>query len=271
MYFRNFFNSNNNCRCKNDCNHNCNSSCCDSTDNCGCCNENIDTCPQYPSCTCIGMPGPVGPQGRPGPMGPIGPAGARGPQGAQGLPGATGPQGPIGPQGPVGATGAIGPAGPTGATGPIGPAGPTGATGPIGPAGPTGATGPIGPAGPTGLNDSAYATAGAQTVTASTQIPLTLSASSTTSTLTFADNQFTVPAGLYLVSYSADSANPIALSLYVNGVADVVETVNDASTPASVSKTALIRLATDGTIGLFNSTATDVSLTSAGLVITRIE
>ena len=214
------------------------------------------------------MPGPVGPQGRPGPMGPIGPAGARGPQGAQGLPGATGPQGPIGPQGPVGATGAIGPAGPTGATG---PAGPTGATGPIGPAGPTGATGPIGPAGPTGLNDSAYATAGAQTVTASTQIPLTLSASSTTSTLTFADNQFTVPAGLYLVSYSADSANPIALSLYVNGVADVVETVNDASTPASVSKTALIRLATDGTIGLFNSTATDVSLTSAGLVITRIE
>ena len=205
------------------------------------------------------MPGPVGPQGRPGPMGPIGPTGARGPQGAQGLPGATGPQGPIGPQGPVGATGAIGPAGPTGATGPIGPAGPTGATG------------PIGPAGPTGLNDSAYATAGAQTVTASTQIPLTLSASSTTSTLTFADNQFTVPAGLYLVSYSADSANPIALSLYVNGVADVVETVNDASTPASVSKTALIRLATDGTIGLFNSTATDVSLTSAGLVITRIE
>ena len=205
------------------------------------------------------MPGPVGPQGRPGPMGPIGPAGARGPQCAQGLPGATGPQGPIGPQGPVGATGAIGPAGPTGATGPIGPAGPTGATG------------PIGPAGPTGLNDSAYATAGAQTVTASTQIPLTLSASSTTSTLTFADNQFTVPAGLYLVSYSADSANPIALSLYVNGVADVVETVNDASTPASVSKTALIRLAADGTIGLFNSTATDVSLTSAGLVITRIE
>ena len=205
------------------------------------------------------MPGPVGPQGRPGPMGPIGPTGARGPQGAQGLPGATGPQGPIGPQGPVGATGAIGPAGPTGATGPIGPAGPTGATG------------PIGPAGPTGLNDSAYATAGAQTVTASTQIPLTLSASSTTSTLTFADNQFTVPAGLYLVSYSADSANPIALSLYVNGVADVVETVNDASTPASVSKTALIRLASDGTIGLFNSTATDVSLTSAGLVITRIE
>ena len=205
------------------------------------------------------MPGPVGPQGRPGPMGPIGPTGARGPQGAQGLPGATGPQGPIGPQGPVGATGAIGPAGPTGATGPIGPAGPTGATG------------PIGPAGPTGLNDSAYATAGAQTVTASTQIPLTLSASSTTSTLTFADNQFTVPAGLYLVSYSADSANPIALSLYVNGVADVVETVNDASTPASVSKTALIRLAADGTIGLFNSTATDVSLTSAGLVITRIE
>ena len=196
---------------------------------------------------CPGPMGPVGPQGRPGPRGPIGPAGARGPQGAQGLPGATGPQGPIGPQGPVGATGAIGPAGPTGATG------------------------PIGPAGPTGLNDSAYATAGAQTVTASTQIPLTLSASSTTSTLTFADNQFTVPAGLYLVSYSADSANPIALSLYVNGVADVVETVNDASTPASVSKTALIRLAADGTIGLFNSTATDVSLTSAGLVITRIE
>ena len=189
-------------------------------------------------------------------MGPIGPAGARGPQGAPGLPGATGPQGPIGPQGPVGATGAIGPAG---------PAGPVGATGP---AGPTGATGPVGP---TGLNDSAYATAGAQTVTASTQIPLTLSASSTTSTLTFADNQFTLPAGLYLVSYSADSANPIALSLYVNGVADVVETVNDASTPASVSKTALIRLADGGTVGLFNSTATDVSLTSAGLVITRIE
>jgi len=70
--------------------------------------------PLCPPGTCIGVPGPTGPQGPPGAAGPQGPPGATGPQG---------PAGATGPQGPTGATGPQGPTGATGATGATGPAG----------------------------------------------------------------------------------------------------------------------------------------------------
>jgi hypothetical protein len=51
--------------------------------------------------SCVGVPGPEGPQGLPGPQGLQGP---QGPQGAQGFPGPAGPQGNAGPPGPPGLT-----------------------------------------------------------------------------------------------------------------------------------------------------------------------
>jgi hypothetical protein len=68
----------------------------------------------------IGMCGPEGPAGEPGPqgiMGPTGPQGNPGPQGPQGAPGLTGAQGPVGPQGEQGLEGPQGPAGPQGPQG----------------------------------------------------------------------------------------------------------------------------------------------------------
>ena len=171
--------------------------------------------------------------------------------------GPRGPQGPVGPQGPIGATGAQGP------QGPIGPVGPTGATGAMG------ATGPQGPA---GLNDSAYATSGAQTLTAESLIPLTFVRSSTNSSMTFSGGQFTVPAGLYIVSYSADATTPQSITLAINGTPSTTETVTDLSTPSSVSRTALISMGNAGTIGLYNALSGEtVSLNSAALVLTKIE
>lgn len=100
-----------------------------------------------------GAPGPAGPMGAPGLPGPAGPTGLAGPAGPQGPPGLAGPAGPAGPTGPTGLAGPAGPQGPQGLAGPAGPAGPTGltgSTGPAGPAGPAGPTGPPGPAGPQG-------------------------------------------------------------------------------------------------------------------------
>ncbi|HET7928546.1 MAG TPA: hypothetical protein VFM40_03250 [Actinomycetota bacterium] len=108
------------------------------------CRARVSCLPLCPAGTCIGSPGPAGPEGPPGgagPQGPSGPQGATGATGPQGAAGATGPQGPPGPQGTAGATGPQGPPGPQGTTGATGPEGPTGLTGP------TGATGATGPAG----------------------------------------------------------------------------------------------------------------------------
>jgi len=102
------------------------------------CRARVVCLPFCPAATCIGSPGPAGPQGPPGVEGPQGPCGPEGPAGAtgpQGAPGATGPQGPPGAnglQGVPGAMGIQGPPGAAGATGPQGPAGSTGATGPAG-------------------------------------------------------------------------------------------------------------------------------------------
>ena len=122
-------------------------------------NCQILTCP-------IGQPGPSG-IGMPGPPGASGAPGPPGPSGAQGNPGPPGPTGAAGmclanPECGVGPTGATGPTGPTGPQGPPGfqgeqgspgPQGPQGFIGPIGPTGPTGPTGPQGFQGIPGVCD----------------------------------------------------------------------------------------------------------------------
>ena len=98
-------------------------------------------------CSAIGIPGPQGAQGAPGPQGAQGAQGAIGPQGATGVTGVTGAQGSTGV---TGATGAQGDTGVTGNTGAQGATGATGATGVTGNTGAQGATGVTGSTGATG-------------------------------------------------------------------------------------------------------------------------
>lgn len=77
------------------------------------CRARVSCLPLCPG-TCVGSPGPAGPEGPPGPQGATGPQGPTGVTGPPGPTGATGPQGPIGATGPQGATGAAGTTGPAG-------------------------------------------------------------------------------------------------------------------------------------------------------------
>ncbi|NNF97767.1 MAG: collagen-like protein [Desulfobacteraceae bacterium] len=95
----------------------------------------------------IGM---VGPQGLDGPPGPIGLTGAQGPDGPQGPAGTPGPKGDTGPAGPQGLVGPKGSRGDRGLPGPVGQTGPAGEQGPIGPQGIQGVEGPAGTPGETG-------------------------------------------------------------------------------------------------------------------------
>ena len=237
--------------------------CCFSNWCCGCNNSpRFVAVPQF-------IPGPVGPRGATGAQGvagPQGPAGPIGPVGPTGATGATGPQGPAGPQGATGATGATGPQGPIG---PIGPVGPTGATG---------ATGPQGPQGESGVNDSIYAESGAQTVAAGAQIPITLSASTTNTTLSVAGNAVSVPAGTFLVNFGGTALTPdgtlMGVQLYVNGVAqtnqNLLDTANTA-TYGNVAKTMILTVANPSALSIFNSAPSTSNYTNAFLTVTRLE
>ena len=106
----------------------------------------------------IGLTGPQGIQGEPGPQGPKGDQGIQGetgPQGPQGIQGETGPQGPkglqgaTGPKGDTGNTGSKGSRGYQGLQGEPGPQGEQGLQGLQGDPGAQGATGPQGPQGMT--------------------------------------------------------------------------------------------------------------------------
>jgi len=237
--------------------------------------------------------GPRGFTGPQGPRGPIGPQGATGAQGIQGPVGPTGATGAIGPQGPVGpagATGAVGPQGPvgpagaTGATGPQGPIGPTGATGavgpqgPVGPAGATGATGPQGPIGPAGTNDIIYAGVGAETVTADTNVPITLITATDGTTMTVSDSAILLPeAGVYLVSYYVNGSVPtddLQVGLFLDGaqIPDETITIGDTANGIGVgSKTVLISIANAGTLSLRNLSTETATLLGASLTVLRTQ
>ncbi|HWB64354.1 MAG TPA: hypothetical protein VG603_12640 [Chitinophagales bacterium] len=148
-----------------------------------------------------GATGPTGPAGATGATGNDGVAGNTGATGATGLTGATGPAGPsgndgsVGPTGPTGAGG--GATGPTGATGLQGDTGPQGITGPTGSNGANGSDGLAGPTGPTGPTGSAGGALTTYTGSALTQ-------TSTTSTSAQLKTSVTVPAGTYVILFSAE-------------------------------------------------------------------
>ena len=213
--------------------------------------------------------GPIGPTGATGARGPQGPQGPVGPIGPTGATGATGPIGPQGPIGLTGATGPQGPAGPTGATGPQGPIGLTGATGPQGPAGPTGATGPQGPS---GINNGVYASANTVVVDSGAIIPLTLNSQTTTSSLGVVDGSVTLPsAGTYLISYAVDGSvtgDVLSVSLYFNDAPIANETItvdSTADTLVAVSKTILYTATEGGTLSLYNTSATPLTVTNGSI------
>ena len=285
MYFRRF----NGCNCQNNCNRpvpDCNCECNQQNPPCNPCTPSPSMPPSPPSPPvryCMGPTGPQGPMGPQGPVGatgangiqgPIGPIGPTGPQGPAGIPGIQGPVGPIGPTGAQGPTGPAGPIGLTGATGPTGPiglTGATGATGPTGPIGPTGPTGPQGPAGEPAEISGAYASSVTQTVEANSIIPIAVTETTPTSGITFDNNQFTLPAGTYIVSYSAnDPTSAMILSLYVNGATLPNETLTGPAGGSMLSKTILLDVAEGTTVGLYNETDDAVAITNAGLTVVQI-
>lgn len=221
------------------CNHNCNS-------------INVIRGPRGPM-------GPSGPQGARGPIGPQGPVGPIGPTGATGATGATGPVGPIGPQGPVGATGATGP------VGPIGPQGPVGATG---------ATGATGPQGPAGTSQAVYAGVNTVVIDSGVIIPIELISQSPESTMTVTNNEVVINEdGSYLVSYYADgsvTANEFVTSLYLNDVALTSESIIQSDSAGAGSKTILLNLTAGDTLSLYNTSATEATLSSASITALKV-
>ena len=194
-----------------------------------------------------------------GPAGPTGATGARGPIGPQGATGATGPQGPAGPIGPQGATGAIGPQGPVG---------------PVGPQGATGATGPQGPVGPAGTSDAIYASSGAVVVAEGEIIPITLTTASPATTMTVSDNAVNITEdGTYLVSYYVGGsvpANEFVVSLYLNGTAVTNENIVQSNSAGAASKTILLNLTSGDTLSLYNTSASEATLSDASITVLKI-
>jgi len=175
--------------------------------------------------------------------------------------GAQGPQGPIGPQGPQG------PIGLTGATGPQGPIGLTGATGP---------QGPQGPIGPAGLSDGIYAVGTTATVASGAIIPIALSTSTPTTTMSVSGNAVNITtAGTYLVSYYAEGSGTTGehtVSLYQNGVAlannDII-IANGAET-GSASRTVIVNATGASTLSLYNTSAEDLAITDASISVLKL-
>lgn len=224
-----------------------------------------------------GPAGPSGARGPIGPQGPVGPAGPQGPTGATGATGATGPIGPIGPQGPVGPAGPQGPVGATGATGATGPVGPIGPQGPVGATGATGATGPVGPqgpVGPSGASDAIYAGSGTAVVDAGAIIPLTLDTSTPDSSMTVSDNAVNITEdGVYLVSYYVGGSvptNEFITSLYLNGSPIAGESIVQSNSAGAASKTILLSLSDGDTLSLYNTSATEATLSNASLTVVKL-
>jgi len=208
-----------------------------------------------------------------------GPTGPQGPQGPQGLTGATGATGPQGVQGTAGATGPTGPAGATGATGPTGPIGLTGATGPTGPQGVQGEIGPTGPTGPAGAVATTSIALFTAPSAAGIEPVLALTAESpagqTDITLNTTENEATVTAGTYLVSYSTTGASTDAtapsISLTQNGtiVANTTR-LGTAGETESLSGQYLIT-ATDGdTIGIETTNSTGTTYDNTQIIIQKL-
>lgn len=251
------FGNNRNCNCSGTCNSNCNR-----------------------TIVIRGPRGPVGPTGATGARGPQGPQGATGPigpQGPQGPQGATGPIGPQGPQGETGATGAIGPQGPVGPQGATGATGAVGPQGPQGPQGETGATGPQGPQGepgPSGTNDAIYANVSQTVVDSGDIIPLTQDTSTPDTSMSVSDNSVVISEeGVYLVSFYVGGSvptNEFNTTLYLNGSAIPDETLIQSNSAGAASKTILLNLDAGDTLSLYNTSATQATISNASLTVLKL-
>ena len=200
----------------------------------------------------------------------------RGPRGPQGPTGATGARGPIGPQGPVGPVGPQGPQGETGATGATGAVGPQGPVGPVGPQGPVGPVGPQGPqgeAGESGTNDAIYAAVDEAVITAGDIIPLTLRTSTPETTMSVSDGSVNVSEeGIYLVSYYVGGSvptNEFVTQLYLNGSPVADEQIVLSNSAGAASKTILLSIPANSTLSLYNTSATEATLSGASLTVLK--
>ncbi|MBE7061055.1 MAG: collagen-like protein [Clostridiales bacterium] len=203
--------------------------------------------------------------------GPIGPVGPTGPQGARG------PQGPQGPAGATGATGATGPVGPIGPAGPQGATGATGATGAVGPVGPIGPQGPVGPQGEPGVDatfDAIYASVGTAVVASDAIIPIVFDTSTPTTTMSVTDNAVNVSeAGVYMVSYYVGGSvptNEFVTSLYLNGAPVTDESIVQSNSAGAAGKTILLSIPANSTLSLYNTSATEATLSGASLTVQKL-
>ena len=184
--------------------------------------------------------------------------------------GLPGPQGPTGPQGPIGPSG---PQGPIGATGPQGPVGATG------PQGPTGATGPQGPAGTAFVADNAlrYNTAD-QTAAPGAALELPAADLAPESAIGAEGlSGLTLPAGRYLVLFSADAAvaaaGNIGAALTLGGaVLAYAAALIPVTGPASerLSLAAVVPVTAGGTLTVVNNAGNTLSFRNAALSVVRL-
>ena len=180
-------------------------------------------------------------------------------------------RGPMGPTGPQGARGPIGPQGPVG---PVGPTGATGAVGPIGPQGPVGPVGATGPQGPAGTNDALYASIGEVVVATGNQIPLTLDTETVDSTMSVIDNEISFSeTGIYLISYFSDglvATGDFSTSLYLNDTLITGESIIFSDSDGAGSKTILLSVSAGDTLSLYNTSATEATLSSASITALKL-
>ena len=221
------------------------------------------------------------------PMGPTGPRGLTGPTGATGLQGIQGATGPTGATGLQGIQGVTGPTGATGLQGIQGVTGPTGATGLQGIQGVTGPTGPTGATGSTtSFNTYAMASTGAdQTYIASA--PILFSTPTSINNITYNSGTFTLPAGVYLVTWSGviknenTTAVTLVLGLYrTSGTAAYIAYSQCANTVTNnnsghIAGNAIFTATAGSTYQLRNATGTNISTVTGTapaitLSITRI-
>ena len=183
-------------------------------------------------------------------------------------------RGPRGPIGPTGATGARGPQGPQGPVGPAGPQGPQGPQGLTGATGPQGPQGPQGEPGPAGLGDAIYANGGTATIEEGGIIPLILDTATPDTSMSVTNNAVVISEdGTYLVSYYVGGSvptNEFIVSLYLNGTAITGENIVQSNSAGAASKTILLNLSSGDSLSLYNTSATEATLSAASLTVVKV-
>ena len=128
------------------------------------------------------------------------------------------------------------------------------------------------------MSDALYAESGTQSVTTGAQIPLALASATSPTTLSLANNQVTLPAGTYLVSFGG-TAYPatdtqFGVQLYANGVALPQQNLLIDRTEGqygNLSKTFIYNTAGTATLAIYNSTPATANFTNAFITATKLQ